>query len=187
MQEACEPADGEKLRMFVLDVLTQTEFSEGLADMIDASDMGLTKLSPLLNEARSPRTAGQLRGQVARFLESYPDHPSLLLLRALAEVRADDSDETVVHIDLVGFLSSVGEKYAAKPEDVASSLATAMDVLDEAGSPDADWLEAESLTVAGYEEGLVARELVRELGMDRGEALAWNVLVKIADAALAVV
>lgn len=41
---------------------------------------------------RSPKDAAEIRGQVAHYLESYPDHPGLLFLRAISEIYCTNTD-----------------------------------------------------------------------------------------------
>lgn len=46
----------------------------------------------LVGGVRSQRDASEIRGEVSRYLESYPDYPGLLLLRALSEIYCQNSD-----------------------------------------------------------------------------------------------
>ncbi len=46
----------------------------------------------IIGGVRSQNDAAQIRGQAARYLESYPDHPGLLFLRALSELHCKKPD-----------------------------------------------------------------------------------------------
>ena len=54
------------------------------------------RLGEFIGGIRSPKDANEIRGQVARALESIPDHPGLLLLRAISESICSDCEPEVV-------------------------------------------------------------------------------------------
>lgn len=60
---------------------------------------------------RSPNDAAWVRGQVSRYLESYPDHPGLLFLRALSEIYCSNSDVEAALGDIKASHQSALEKY----------------------------------------------------------------------------
>jgi ATP-dependent DNA helicase RecQ len=75
---------------------------------------------------RSPRDAQEIRGQAARFLESYPDHPGLLTLRALAEAHCPDCSILAVVDNLLAAIKFAIERYGVDPKTVAGLTAWAL-------------------------------------------------------------
>lgn len=81
----------------------ETTYSEEIQQVLDdvesfhnlkvIFDGGITSESgEAIGGVRSQKDASEIRGQVARYLESYPDHPGLLFLRALSEIYCANSD-----------------------------------------------------------------------------------------------
>lgn len=126
MLAACSSGDGEDLRKRVLAYLEQTEFSETLDAMLDEDQAGLGLLNDVMNQIVSPNEAVRLRGSVARSLEAYPDHPGLLLLRAVSEALARDTDEQTVLDNFQGFLTKARDVYALPTSVVTRGAATAL-------------------------------------------------------------
>lgn len=60
---------------------------------------------------RSRRDADRLRGQTARYLESYPDHPGLLMLRAVCELLSSDRAWDEVYRNVDAAIASAIERY----------------------------------------------------------------------------
>lgn len=65
-----------------------------IKDLLDGYDDSNT--GELFGGLRSPKDAAEIRGQVSRYLESTPDHPGLLIVRALSELFCLNYDEQVV-------------------------------------------------------------------------------------------
>ncbi len=64
-----------------------------IKDLIDGYE---TKDGKIIGGLRSSKDAEEIRGQVSRFLESTPDHPALLILRALSELFSSNYDKLQV-------------------------------------------------------------------------------------------
>ncbi|MGH9425954.1 MAG: hypothetical protein ACRD2L_06600, partial [Terriglobia bacterium] len=80
----------------------------------------------VLGGIRSPREAQEIRGQAARFLESYPDHPGLLTLRAVADVHCPNCSISVVLDDLQAAAKFAVARYGDDQETVADLMAWAL-------------------------------------------------------------
>ncbi len=89
----------------------ESTYSEELTAVLESLDLGFGKIPEIIDgvviEAdevvggiRSANEAAGLRGGVSRFLESAPDHPGLLALRALAELHCKDYSESAIRDDL---------------------------------------------------------------------------------------
>ncbi|MDP8262201.1 MAG: RecQ family ATP-dependent DNA helicase [Candidatus Ancaeobacter aquaticus] len=81
----------------------ETTYSEEIQQVLD--DVGsftnlkiifdggvIAESGEAIGGVRSPRDSAEIRGQVSRYLESYPDHPGLLMLRALSETYCINPD-----------------------------------------------------------------------------------------------
>jgi len=187
MRQACLTEAGEAFRQKILDYLTHTEFSERLEEMSSDIGAGLSLTEGLLRDAEDPGDAGRLRGQTARYLESYPDHPGLLLLRGLSEARCTDSLPEVVRDNVDGFLANAGTRYSLPADDVAGGVVVGVDTLRPVDRPNANRLEAVSVRVDGYRDGDIARRVIARMGVDDCQTVAWNLLLADAHAALAAV
>lgn len=175
MLAACRSGDGEDLRKRILDYLEQTEFSATLDTMLDDDDAGLGLLDDLMNQIVSPNEAVRLRGSVARSLETYPDHPGLLLLRALSEALARDTDEQTVLENFQGFLTKARDVYALPAHSVTQGAAGALRYVSRKDRSLARLLEALYLNHESDREQM--RLLVAECGV-RSSALAPWVLLE---------
>jgi ATP-dependent DNA helicase RecQ len=80
----------------------------------------------VLGGIRSPREAQEIRGQAARFLESYPDHPGLLTLRAVADVHCPDCSIAAVVDDLQAAARFAEARYGNDQQTVAGLIAWAL-------------------------------------------------------------
>lgn len=126
MAQICGPgADDESIRQRVLAYLEKSEFDEQLDSIVD--DIDAQDLVPgLLDDIASAQHAQNLRGQVVRFLESYPDHPSLLLLRAVIECICQKSDPEIVRSSMTNWAKSLTATYKRSLRDFAESYSLAM-------------------------------------------------------------
>ena len=72
---------------------------------------------------RSPKDAAEIRGQVSRYLESYPDHPGLLFLRALSEIYCSKYDVNLALQNIKAASTFAIEKYHISQSIVYDILA----------------------------------------------------------------
>ena len=121
-------ATDDSVRQRILAYLERSEFDDQLETIVD--DVENQALIPLiLEEVSSNKHAQTLRGQVVRFLESYPDHPGLLLLRACVEVMCADRDANIVTTSMSNWARSATEKYALPLSSMAESYNYVMDII----------------------------------------------------------
>lgn len=106
MMEACITSTLDSdIRMRILHYLEVTEYTESLEQIIDDEKAGLHDCKNLFSSVRSPNEAAELRGQVSRYLESYPDHPGLLMLRSLSEIFTRDRNTDVAMQNFIASIS----------------------------------------------------------------------------------
>lgn len=87
------------------------EYSETLEKIISGADAGIIECRDVFSSIRSPNDAAELRGQTSRYLESYPDHPALLMLRCLCELFSRDSDSEVAKQNFIASITAARTSY----------------------------------------------------------------------------
>lgn len=98
--------DDNTIRQKILRYLEVTQFSENLDEILLSDNGGLNECKDLFESITSPNEAAELRGQVSRMLESYPDHPALLILRALSEIYCTEYNDDVVKQNFIASVDS---------------------------------------------------------------------------------
>lgn len=117
----------------------QTTYSEEIDKILNAESIKVDFIRDLIDgyEAsngriigglRSTRDAEEIRGQVSRYLESYPDNPGLLLVRALSEVFSSDYSKDIAVSSFEAAVKYGNEQigYSAKQDDYYQLIAWAM-------------------------------------------------------------
>jgi ATP-dependent DNA helicase RecQ len=109
---ACSDSPTDSVfRQRILKYLEATEYTEKLEQIITDQQAGLIKCVETFSTIRSPNEAEELRGQVSRYLESYPDHPALLMLRALSEVFSRERRAEVARENFIASIASALTSY----------------------------------------------------------------------------
>ena len=86
----------------LLDYLEEGAGSRQVEELLNKSEIDLSDWLDISDSIHNAAEAGELRGISIRYLESYPDHPGLLLLRSLAEISTSDADLILCRQDLEG-------------------------------------------------------------------------------------
>jgi ATP-dependent DNA helicase RecQ len=130
METARKGATDETIRKRILSYLQRSEFDERLDEIVrdDIAGAG-QKVAELIEDIVSPNHAMALRGQTARYLESYPDYPPLLFLRGLVESMCADADLGIVCGSLGGWITSGISKYNLPREQLVKEYLYAQAVL----------------------------------------------------------
>lgn len=74
-----------EIRQRIEDYFREGDLAPRIQELVDRERVRVADWFPVYADLAAP-DEGELRGTTVRFLESYPDHPGLLLGRALAEV-----------------------------------------------------------------------------------------------------
>ncbi|MBM3300738.1 MAG: hypothetical protein FJY85_12385, partial [Deltaproteobacteria bacterium] len=119
---AREGKTDEGLRRRLLDYLQETEESKKIEKLLENASICLADWRDLADQAISVREVHELRGQVVRSLESTPDHPGLLYLRAICEALLEDGDRLEVFANAKATLHSMVADYRSAVEDFGASL-----------------------------------------------------------------
>ena len=85
----------EEIRARLLDYLQEGLGAERISELLEQPQISLANWYEFVDKCQTPVDAGELRGLCIRALETYPDHPGLLLARAVAEVMCSDHDHGV--------------------------------------------------------------------------------------------
>jgi ATP-dependent DNA helicase RecQ len=173
-----ESHDGEDLRQRILHYLESTEYSEKLEALLTSKSSILDQVRPIADDMLSQNEAAELRGQVGRYLESYPDQPSLLVLRALAEARCRDVSWETVEDNIKGFVATATRNYGVENEDAITTLAFAIATVHRSNPDLAERLELE--TLERYGSDVAAPLLVAGAGEEVCLLSAWHVLNDLA-------
>lgn len=130
MLRICRNApDSDTLRHELLKYLERSRFADRIDEVIDADDAGLGLVVPVVEDVRSFLDAAELRGECARELESYPDHPGLRLLRAAAEAMCQNPDIRAVEQNVEACVTDSLTKYGLAFDRVLDAVAGAADTL----------------------------------------------------------
>ena len=165
----------EGLRERLLRYLEETEYSEFLDQLVSAGDAGLQAISESFErDVVSPRVAEELRGQVARYLESYPDHPGFLLLRALSEMYSRDRSPDMARENIMAAVGFACDRYGLSQDQVFSFIAWALKTVHRR-DPDLASDLARALMLQNT-NGSLARELLRQAPEALGGTASWQLL-----------
>ena len=91
---------------------------EGLENIVTSARYDNSQVIGIAGGIGSPREAEELRGQVSRYLESYPDHPALLILRTVSESLSKDRDKIIAKQNLLAAASSALTKYSVPEKEL---------------------------------------------------------------------
>jgi ATP-dependent DNA helicase RecQ len=185
MLGATKTKDSTEFRQWVLRYLESTEYSEQLEKVLEDPRAGIALVIPMLDDLLTPNEAAEARGQVARYLETYPDHPALLYLRALTEALCKSSDAGIVWDNLAAWMKSATENYAVADDQMLSVAAYAIRRL----VPRSRELAArvEQLALTQYPDVEQVRSLVKQAGVEHLQIAPWLLLMKHADTVSATV
>ena len=110
----------------------ESTYSEELTAVVESTDLGFSKIPEIIDgvalEAdgevvggiRSANEAAGLRGGVSRYLESTPDHPGLLALRALAELHCKDHSVSAIRDDFEAACNFAITRYSSDRKTLTS-------------------------------------------------------------------
>lgn len=119
---ARQAEDGDEIRARLLDYLQEGFGAERIEQLLESEAIDLAEWHDLACKAQTPMDAGELRGLCIRALETYPDHPGLLLTRAIAETMCSDHDDTVSTQGLAAAFRSAFVDYELAQQDIEAAI-----------------------------------------------------------------
>ena len=122
LEAAKQGRDPDNFRRRVLDYLQEGMDPESFQRLVESETIDFSVCVEILEKINNSIEAGELRGIAIRFLESYPDHPVLLVLRAVSESLSEDCDSEVVMDSLINLFGSSPEKYSVSSESLEEAI-----------------------------------------------------------------
>ncbi len=174
-----------EFRQRILDYLSQGAIAPTLERLVDQPRFNYSDWITELEQIGDPDDAREMRGDSARLLSSYPDHPGLLFTRALSEVLDDRGDLREFISNIESSLRSATERYGTTPDELdrfaawllsycseqrSGSLAAAMAAIERSGLAAervADW-QRKSLVEPGSD--VAVRVFALATSLDRAAA-----------------
>ncbi len=122
--EADDKHVDETIRTRLLDYLQEGLGAEQIDQLLDEQKISLMDWFNLIDKCQTSIDAGELRGLCIRALESQPDHPGLLLTRAVSETMCSDHDDGVSSQGISSALGFGIKKYNLTEDSVRILLAS---------------------------------------------------------------
>jgi ATP-dependent DNA helicase RecQ len=175
MLAACEVASGEEFRQRILDYLEVGEFGDAIKKLVASASGGLQEIEDLFLQDLDAAVAGRLRGPVARTLESYPDHPGLLLIRGVIEALIAGDDAEAVRENFVAFLVYSEREYGIADPVVARAAGAGLRTISRVRGPVSAPLE--ELILQRFRDRESLRALIAGWGKRAPSRARWALLV----------
>lgn len=157
------------------------EFGHRLGEAIDeilhADDIGVSQAKEIVEDMGSPREAAEIRGAMARNLESYPDQPVLRMLRAISEMYTRDNNHEIARENFAASISSARTNYGLSDAAVAEFASWAVLIIGKRDKQLANELVTEVLH--SYPNRDFARRLIEHLPITLAEMPAWFLLANV--------
>lgn len=160
---------GEKLRARIVEYFVEGDIAPVLEKLVDRADFRYVHWQAAIDEIADGPTASELRGTTARLLEAYPDHPGLLMARAVSEVLHPSGRLAEIPPQLIASLDSARQRYGSTDVQIAKHAKWLLSLC--ARRPGAQAAAVGALVEAGAAEDVVARALTASLttaGADPG-------------------
>ncbi len=119
---ARQAQDDDEIRARLLDYLQEGFGAEHIGQLLESEQIDLAEWHELACKAQTPMDAGELRGLCIRALETYPDHPGLLLARAVTESMCSDHDDTVSTQGLAAAFRTAFVDYELAQQDIEAVI-----------------------------------------------------------------
>ena len=172
-----------EIRRRLLDYLSEGFGAERLEELLSERRVELAGWFDLFGKVQSPMEAGELRGLCIRFLESYPDHPALLLVRAAAEAMCTDADDSVSSGGIRTAIRAGVETYELPRSRIGQAIDWLVDLSDGAvpglgqpaavallglhDAPDLSWVAERVIEAAAGSENQGLRQQVALFRLER--------------------
>ena len=123
--------DDAEIRRRILDYLQEGLGAEYIQELLDAEIVEFGPWWNLIRKVKAELEAGELRGLCIRALESQPEHPGLLLARAVAETMCSDHDDATTRRSIAAAVRTASTKYSIPKEKVDAAVETLFDLSTE--------------------------------------------------------
>ena len=120
-------SDDEEIRQYLLDYLQEGLGAEKIAQLAEESSINFEDWLELFAKISTPMEAGEIRGIAIRLLETYPDHPGMLLLRGVSETLVQKKDDLLVRNSITTALENAMDRYDCTDDQLKSLLLQLID------------------------------------------------------------
>jgi len=110
------------VRLRLLDYLQEGLGAESFEKLLEDENVSFAPWRELFGNISTAMDAGEIRGLAIRSLESFPDHPGLLMTRGVSEMMCSEPDDNVCHQVLHTALSGAVERYDVDESDIKDTL-----------------------------------------------------------------
>ena len=176
-----DSSDETQFRERILNYLQPTPYARNIEDMIFAENMALSLAfaERVFDTILSKINAKELRGQIERYLESYPDHPLLRILHALVESAITESNERLMIEEFASGIQFGHKKYNFNEEELLSLSTNFLSRIAHT-HPDTSESIINQLLIYWEEEEMELRKmsigLIEELPIEVTSVPAWALL-----------
>lgn len=170
------PSDND-IRQRMLKYLESTEYSAAIEELLADPQIEIEKIQNIFAPVASPNDAAELRGQVSRYLESYPDHPGLLMLRAVTEMFTRDASTAVAQENYIAAVVSARQNYGLSGERLHNLIFWGLsELVKRKGSLPRKLIE---ILLPEINTQDFARRLIQEIPIQFADLPAWYLLDKL--------
>ena len=118
-------------RKRILDYLTEGDIAPVLVELIDRPRFSYDDWLQAMADVNAPADAQELRGSSGRMLESYSDHPGLLLARGLSEALIPAGNLNEFKLNIASSIKSARERYGVNDSEIRQTAGRLHDWLTE--------------------------------------------------------
>lgn len=126
---AARQGDGEELRQRIIDYFNEGSAAPMFEALVDRVPFRYEDWLDALDQLQLPDDALEWRGASARLLISEPEHPGLLLVRAIAEELAPGGSSAEFGANLTASFEHATSRYGASDDDIRRTCDTLIDLL----------------------------------------------------------
>jgi ATP-dependent DNA helicase RecQ len=111
-------SEDAEIRRYLLDYLQEGLGAESFVELAEKSEIDFTEWIELFDKISTPMEAGEMRGITIRMLETYPDHPGMLLARGISESLVKNSEDIIIRDSLLTGIKSARQRYACSAKQI---------------------------------------------------------------------
>ena len=115
-------SNDNEIRQYLLNYLQEGLGAEKIAQLAEQASINFDDWLDLFSKISTPIEAGEIRGISIRLLETYPDHPGMLLLRGVSETLIQKRDDLLVRNSITTSLENAKSRYDCSTEQLNDLL-----------------------------------------------------------------
>jgi hypothetical protein len=110
--------EDHEIRQYLLDYLQEGVGADKIAQLAEEETIDFSDWVDVFTKIGNPIEAGEMRGITIRLMETYPDHPGMLVNRALSEALYSNTEEVVVRDSILSAFKIGIERYSCTKDDI---------------------------------------------------------------------